>query len=50
MVDSEPLDSSSDSEDGVPEIVEVFFNSDVEELVEFEPVIEVEPILDIVGP
>jgi hypothetical protein len=50
MVDTEPLDSSSDSDDGVPKIVEVFSDSDVEEFVEFEPVIVIEPVLDIIGP
>jgi hypothetical protein len=45
MVDSEPSDSSSDSDDGVPELIEVFSNSDAKES-EFEPVVEVEPEMD----
>jgi hypothetical protein len=34
----------------VPEIIEVSFDSEVEEFLEFEPVVEVEPLMDIVGP
>jgi hypothetical protein len=50
MVDLEPSDSSSDSDDGVPKIVEVFSDSDIEALVEFEPMIEGESLMDIIGP
>jgi hypothetical protein len=41
MVDPELSDSSSDYGDEVPEIIEVFSNSEVEGFVEFELVIEV---------
>jgi hypothetical protein len=34
----------------VPEIIEVSSNSEVEEFSEFESVVEVEPVMDIVGP
>jgi hypothetical protein len=47
IVDPEPLDSTSDSDDGVPEIIRVSFDSDVEEFVEFEPMMEVELEIDI---
>jgi hypothetical protein len=34
----------------VPKIIEVFSDSEVEKFVEFKPVMEVEPLLDFVGP
>jgi hypothetical protein len=49
MVVAEPSNSLSDSNDGVLKIVEVFSYSDVVELVEFEPVIEVKFVLEIVS-
>jgi hypothetical protein len=43
------MDSSSDSGDEVLEIIEASSDSEVEKFVEFESVMEVEPVLDIVG-
>jgi hypothetical protein len=43
IVDPETLDSTSYSDDGVPKIILMSSDSDVEEFYEFEPV------LDIVG-
>jgi hypothetical protein len=43
-----PSNSSSDSDDGVPGIIEVSSDSGVEKFVKFEPVMEVEPEMDIV--
>jgi hypothetical protein len=50
VVYPEPLDSSSDFDDEVPEIIEVSSDSDVEEFLEFELVTEVEPVMDLVRP
>jgi hypothetical protein len=49
MVDLEPSDFSSNSDNEVPEIIEVSSDSEVEEFLEFELAMEDEPVLDIVG-
>jgi hypothetical protein len=49
MVDLLLSNSSSDSDDEVPQIIEVSSNSDAEEFLELEPVIKVELGLDIFG-
>jgi hypothetical protein len=50
IVDPEQSDSSSDSEDVVPEIIEVLFESEDKEFLEFESEMEVKPGVDLVGP
>jgi hypothetical protein len=47
MVDSEPLYFSSNSGDEVPNIIRVSCDSNDEEFVEFEPVIEVEHVIGL---
>jgi hypothetical protein len=49
MVDPEPLDSSSDFDDEVPEIIKVLSDSEDEEFLEFELDMEVEPEMFLVG-
>jgi hypothetical protein len=39
-----------DSDDEVLEIIEVSFDSEDEGFLEFEPDMEVEPVMDLVGP
>jgi hypothetical protein len=50
VVNSEPSDSSSDSKDEVSEIIEVSSDSKDEGFLEFDPNIDVEPEIDLVGP
>jgi hypothetical protein len=49
IVDPELSNSFSDSNDEVSEIIEVSPDSDVEKVVEFEPVIEIKLVFDIVS-
>jgi FKBP-type peptidyl-prolyl cis-trans isomerase (trigger factor) len=49
MLNSEPSDCSSDSSDGEPEIIKVSFNSEIEDFVEFELKLEVEPVIENEG-
>jgi hypothetical protein len=50
VVDSELLDSSSDSENELPEIIEVLFKNEDKWFLEFVPGIEVELEMDLFWP
>jgi hypothetical protein len=49
IVDPELSNSFSDSNDKVSEIIEISPDSDVKKVVEFEPVIEIKLVFDIVS-
>jgi hypothetical protein len=50
IVDPKLSDSSSDFDDEMPEIIDVSSDSEDEGFLEFKPNIEVEPLVDLVGP